>query len=63
MFIRQLLELTFSENANANLNDENFNNCFLLDNILDMYDTKFYVKLDGCGDYQIKIFKYFGNIV
>ena len=27
-----------------------------------MYDTKFYVKLDGYGDYQIKILKYFGNI-
>ena len=41
---------------------ENFNNCFLLDNILDIYDTKFYVKLDGSGDYQIEIFKYFGDI-
>jgi len=53
---------TINKIYSSSIDDENFNNCFLLDNILDMYETKFYIKLDGGGDYQIKIFKYFGDI-
>ena len=38
---------TINKIYSSSIDDENFNSCFLLDNILDMYDTKFYVKLDG----------------
>ena len=42
--------------------DEEFINCFILDNIIDTYNNDFYIKLCAGGDYNIKIFEYYDDI-
>lgn len=46
----------------SSCNDKQFVNCFVLQNIHEMYCNEFYIKLCGHGDYQITCWEYHGNV-